>query len=226
MEALMTVMEHLKPHTVFKVGNVPISSTVVNNTWIIMAVLFVLVFVLTRGLQLVPRGKQHLLELPILFIWGLLEAALGKKGRKFLPLVGTLFLFILFLNLAWFIPGMKPPTMDLSTTAAFGVTTIITVQLIGIKEKGLGSYIKHFLSPNPLMAPMNIIEELVKPVSLSLRLFGNMFGEEMVVVILFILVPFFVPVPIQLLGVLMAFIQAFVFTLLTITYISILVHGH
>jgi F-type H+-transporting ATPase subunit a len=76
------------------------------------------------------------------------------------------------------------------------------------------------------MAPMNIIEELVKPVSLSLRLFGNMFGEEMVVVILFILVPFFVPVPIQLLGVLMAFIQAFVFTLLTITYISILVHGH
>ena len=176
MEALMTVMEHLKPHTVFKVGNVPISSTVV-NTWIIMAVLFVLVFVLTRGLQLVPRGKQHLIELPILFIWGLLEAALGKKGRKFPPLVGTLFLFILFLNLAWFIPGMKPPTMDLSTTAAFGVTTIITVQLIGIKEKGLGGYIKHFCR-----RIRSWLHEYYRRAGetglLSLRLFGNMFEKR------------------------------------------------
>jgi len=82
MEALMTVMEHLKPHTVFKVGNVPISSTVV-NTWIIMAVLIILVLILTKGLQLVPRGKQHLIELPVLFIWAFWNQHWAKKDESF-----------------------------------------------------------------------------------------------------------------------------------------------
>ncbi|KKM10842.1 hypothetical protein SY88_11950 [Clostridiales bacterium PH28_bin88] len=218
-------MNHLKPQPVFYIGDIPVTTTVV-NTWIMMAVLLAVAFLVTRNLKDKPRGWQHLPELAVQFIWSVLENLMGHHGRKFLPLVGTLFIFILFLNLSWVIPGMKPPTMDLSTTAAFGVTTIILVQLIHIKEKGLKSYIKHWFAPNPLMAPLNIIEELVKPVSLSLRLFGNMFGEEMVVVILFILIPLFVPTMVQLLGVLMGFIQAFVFTLLTTTYIATHLHGH
>ncbi|WP_227762544.1 F0F1 ATP synthase subunit A [Zhaonella formicivorans] len=222
---LANIMEHLKPHTVFQIGPIPVSSTVV-NAWIVMAVLFTLVLISTRNLKLIPSGKQHFPEMIVEFLYGLLESVLGHGGKKYIPLVGSLFIFILFLNWAWFIPEMKPPTMDLSTTAAFGVTTIITVQLIGIKNKGLVEYLKHFLSPTPVLAPLNVIEELVKPVSLSLRLFGNMFGEEMVVVILFTLVPLFAPVPIQMLGVLMGFIQAFVFTLLTTTYIAAMVHGH
>lgn len=225
MEALGAVMEHLKPHVVFYIGPIPVKTTVV-NTWIMMAVLVVVALLVTRGLKEKPRGWQHLPELAVEFIWSVLENMMGHHGRKFLPLVGTLFIFILFLNLSWFIPGMKPPTMDYSTTAAFGVTTIILVQLIHIKEKGLKSYFKHWLAPNPAMAPLNVIEEFIKPVSLSLRLFGNMFGEEMVVVILFILIPLFLPSMVQLLGVLMGFIQAFVFTLLTTTYITTHLHGH
>ncbi|MCG0277021.1 MAG: F0F1 ATP synthase subunit A [Thermanaeromonas sp.] len=225
LHELAAVMEHIKPHVVFYLGPIPVSSTVV-NTWIIMALLFAGVFILTRRLEFIPRGSQHILEMILQFISGLLEEAMGKEGRKYLPLAATLFIFILSLNLSWFIPGMKPPTMDLSTTAAFGVTTIILVQLIAIKKKGLKGYIKHFFSPIPFLFPLNVIEEMVKPVSLSLRLFGNMFGEEMVVTILAILVPFLVPTPIMLLGVIMGFIQAFVFTLLTVTYIANFIHGH
>ncbi len=223
---LTEVMDHLAPHVVFKIGGIPIYSTIV-TTWVIMAILFLVVFLCTRSLTLVPRkGRQHLIEMFVLFIWGLLEGAMGRQGRKYLPLVGSLFIFILFLNLAWFIPGLKPPTMDYSTTAAFGVTTIISVQILGILSHGPGKYFKHFISPSPALAPLTIVEELVKPVSLSLRLFGNMFGEKMVVTILAILVPFLIPVPVQLLGVLFASIQAFVFTLLTTTYLSTFEVGH
>lgn len=223
---LTNIVQQLTPHTVFYIAGIPVSSTVV-TTWVMMAVLFVVVFICTRSLTLVPRkGRQHLIELFVLFIWSLLESAMGREGRRYLPLVGTLFIFILFLNLAWFIPGLMPPTMDISTTAAFGVTTIITVQLMAIANRGAGQYLKHFITPSPALAPLNLVEELVKPVSLSLRLYGNMFGEKMVVTILAILVPLIVPIPVQLLGVLMAFIQAFVFTLLTTSYISTMVHIH
>ncbi len=222
---LSTIVKYLSPKTVFYIGPVEITTTVV-NAWIVMLVLFLVAWLTTRNMKEIPRGWQHLVELYVQFIWGLLEGLLGKAGRKFLPLVGTLFIFILFLNLSWFIPGMKPPTMDLSTTAAFGVTTVITIQLIHIFKKGLKSYIHHWTAPSIALMPLNIIEEAVKPVSLSLRLFGNMYGEEMVVVILFILVPLLLPMPVMLLGVLMGFIQAFVFTLLTTTYIYTHLHGH
>jgi F-type H+-transporting ATPase subunit a len=191
-----------------------------------MALLFLGVFLASRKLNFIPRGIQHIFELLLEFFYGLLEETMGKEGRRYLPLVATLFIFILSLNLSWFIPGMKPPTMDLSTTAAFAVTTIILVQLIGIRKRGLVGYIKHFFQPVPFLFPLNVIEELVKPVSLSLRLFGNMFGEEMVVTILFIMLPFLLPTPIMILGVLMGLIQAFVFTLLTVTYIANFIHGH
>lgn len=225
LHQLATVVEHVQPHVVFYLAGIPIRNTVV-NTWIVMAVLLVFAYFVTRNLKEKPRGWQHLPELYVEFIWGLLESLMGRKGRKYLPYVGSLFAFILFLNLSWFVPTMKPPTMDLSTTAAFGVTTIIVVQILGIVDRGLRGYVKDYLSPSIILSPLNVIEEGVKPVSLSLRLFGNMFGEEMAVTILFILVPLLVPTIVQLLGVIMGFIQAFVFTLLTCTYISIRSMGH
>jgi len=225
LSALGDIMAHVQPHEVFHLGPVPIYSTVV-NTWIMMALLLSGVFLATRKLNHIPRGVQHILEMVLEFFYSLLEEAMGKEGRRYLPLVATLFIFILSLNLAWLIPGMKPPTMDLSTTAGFAITTIILVQLIGIRKRGLVGYIRHFFQPVPFLFPLNVIEELVKPVSLSLRLFGNMFGEEMVVVILFLMIPFLLPTPVMFLGILMGFIQAFVFSLLTITYIANFVHGH
>ncbi|AKX97867.1 F0F1 ATP synthase subunit A [Neomoorella thermoacetica] len=225
LRALGEIMTHVRPVEIFHLGPIPIYSTVV-NTWIIMILLLAGIFLATRKLSFIPRGAQHVLEMFLEFFYGLLEEIIGKEGRRYLPLVATLFIFILSLNLSWFIPGMKPPTMDLSTTAAFAVTTIILVQIFGIRKLGLRGYIRHFFQPAPFLFPLNVIEELVKPVSLSLRLFGNLFGEEMVVTILFLMIPFLLPTPIMLLGVLMGTIQAFVFTLLTITYIANFVHGH
>ncbi|MBS3977424.1 MAG: F0F1 ATP synthase subunit A [Syntrophomonadaceae bacterium] len=219
------IVDYLAPYPVFQLGPVTITSTVV-NTWIVMGVLFVVLFLATRRLEQLPRGKQHVVELVVEFVWGIAEGLMGRIGRQFLYLTGTLFVFILSLNLAWFIPGLRPPTMDLSTTAAFAVTTIFLVQLIHIKKKGIASYISHFTFPNPLLAPLNLVEEFVRPVSLSLRLYGSIFGEKMVVTILFMLLPFFAPVPAMLLGALLSTIQAFVFTLLTTVYLYIHMHGH
>jgi len=225
LKKLEYIMEYLAPKTVFQLGSVPVSSTVV-NTWIVMAVITAVIFLATRRLKEIPRGRQHLIELVVEFIWSIAARLMGKHGRHFVYLTGTLFVFILSLNFAWLIPGMKPPTADFSTTAALGVSAVILVQLIHIKEKGIGSYINHWLFPNPLLAPLNMVEEVVKPVSLSLRLYGNMFGEKMVVTILFLLFPVMTPVPGMLLGALMGTIQAFVFTLLTTVYLYTHLHGH
>lgn len=219
------VVAHLTRHEVFHIGPVVVTSTVV-NTWIVMAVLFVVVFLLTRRISDKPRGAQALLELVIEFLYSLIDPAMGKEGRKYLPIVGTLFVFIIFLNLSWFIPNFVPPTTDVMTTAGLALTTIAIVQIMGIREKGLGGYLHHFLQPLPAMAPLNVIEEFVKPFSLTIRLFGNMFGEKMVATIFFILVPLFAPIPLMALGILMGGIQAFIFTLLTVTYLATATHGH
>lgn len=222
---LAQVMDHMVRHVVFRVGPVEVTSTVV-NTWIVMAVLFLVAYLLTRNLSEKPRGGQTLLEIAVEFFYSLIDSGYGKDGRRYLPIVGALFTFIVFLNLSWFIPGMLPPTTDLMTTAALGVSTIILVQVVSMREKGLKGYLKRFAEPVAIMLPMNIIEEIVKPFSLSVRLFGNMFGEKMVVTILFILVPLLAPTPVMVLGVLMGAIQAFIFTLLTVTYLASATKGH
>lgn len=219
MAQLATVMEELKPSVVFHLGPIPVTTTVV-TTWIIMGVLILIALLTTRKLQERPLGWQNLPEMAVEFVLSLLDTFMGKRGRKYLPMIATLFIMILFLNLSWIIPGTKPPTMDISTTLAFAVVTIIAVQILSASEVGVKNYLHTFSAHGLLLAPLEIIEEAVKVLSLSLRLYGNMFGEETVVTILFILVPLVVPAAVQLLGVLFGFIQAYIFTLLTISYLT------
>jgi len=225
MQQLAEVIDHLVRHEAFRIGPVVITTTVV-NTWIVMAVLFAVVFLLTRKLDEKPKGAQALLEVIIEFFYSLIDTGMGKSGRKFVPIVGAIFTFIAFLNLSWFIPNMVPPTTDLMTTAALGITTLAIVHAMGIREKGLVGYLRHFAEPTPILLPMNLLEEVVRPFSLAIRLFGNMFGEKMVVTILFILAPLIAPTPVMALGILMGLIQAFIFTLLTVTYLATATHGH
>lgn len=225
MHHLAGVVAHLTRHEMFHIGPLAVTSTVV-NTWIIMAVMFAVIILLTRRVNQRPRGAQTFMEIVVEFYYSLIDPVMGESGRKFLPIVGTLFTFIMFLNLSWFIPNMVPPTTDVMTTAGLAITTIIIVQIMGIREKGLVGYIKNFAQPMPVMAPLNVIEECVKPFSLAIRLFGNMFGEKMVTTIFFILVPLIAPIPLMALGVLMGTIQAFIFTLLTVTYLATSTHGH
>ncbi len=188
-----------------------------------VVVLTVLGFMAGRNVQLVPRGLQNFMEVAIEGILNLMDEIMGPKGRNYLPLIATISLFILTCNLFGLIPGFFPPTANVNTNAALAITVFLITHIVGVKENGL-AYFKHFVGPvwwlAPIMIPIEIIGHLARPVSLSLRLFGNMFGKEVVLIIFMMLVPFLLPVPMMLLGLLIVFIQTFVFTLLAMIYIG------
>lgn len=195
----------------------------VTYTWFVMLVLFVLAFLATRGLKTIPSGLQNFMEVVVTGIENLIDETMGHKGRAYFPLIATFALFILVSNLVALIPGFYPPTANLNTNFALALTVFAMTHIIGFKEHGIG-YLKHFMGPILVLAPLmfiiEIIGHLARPLSLSLRLFGNMYGHEIVLMIFFGLVPFLLPIPMMLMGVLVAFIQTFVFTLLAMIYIA------
>ena len=219
LEAVAGVLPHILRHEVFYIGPIPVTSTVV-NTWLVMIALFIGVWLLTRkGFKEVPTGIQCILEAIVEFIYSIIDSGFDGKGafradhRRLFPVHSRHEYFL-------FIPDLVPPTTDIMTTAALGISALVVVHATAIYEKGLGGYLKQFVSPNPILLPMNILEELIKPFSLALRLFGNMFGEKMVTSIIFVLVPLFAPVPVMALGLLMGAIQAYIFSLLVTTYLA------
>lgn len=177
---------------------------------------------------LVPSDKPTpatLFEVIVEALLNLMEGVMGKKAWKFFPLIGGLFIYILTCNILGLIPGMTPPTENINTNAACAIIVFIYYNYLGIKEQGFIHYLKHFMGPviwlGPLMLVIELISHLVRPVSLSVRLFGNMTGDHMVLGVFSNLVPLFVPVIFMGLGLFISFIQAFVFSLLSIIYISL-----
>lgn len=195
----------------------------VTYTWLVMAILIGIAFAVSRSISMVPSGIQNLMETVVGGIEGLLEETMGKEGKAYFPLIATFALFILVSNLIALIPGFAPPTANINTNAALALTVFVMTHAVGVKKHG-ASYIKHFMGPIWWLAPLifiiEIIGHLARPLSLTLRLFGNMWGHEIVLMIFIALVPFVVPVPMMLMGVLIAFIQTFVFTLLAMIYIA------
>ena len=194
--------------------------------WILMAVLVILSIVGTRNMQRIPKGLQNILENGVSALENFFADLMGvKRARKYLPFLMTFFLFILISNysgllpMAGHLPGLKPPTSNVNVTGTLAVIVALSLFYFGIKEKGMG-YFKHFISPVPVLLPINILETFTRPLSLALRLFGNIYGEEMVVAVLLGLMPILLPLPIQVLGVLFGAVQAFVFTLLAAIYIE------
>ncbi len=183
---------------------------------------------------IVPPAKFSLRLLFEMFADAVLSVAEGvmgeKNARKYLPLIGTFACFIFFSNVLALIPGMEPPTSVLKTTAALALVVFLLTHVYGVKENGL-AYFKHFLGPvwwlAPLMLPIEIISHVARPLSLSIRLCGNLFADHKVVGAFFVLVPALVPIPFLVLGVLVAVVQTLVFSLLTMVYIQGAVdHGH
>jgi len=195
----------------------------VTYTWFVMLVLIVLAFLASRAVKLIPGGLQNFMEVVVSGIENLIEETMGPKGKAYFPLLATFALFILVSNLIALIPGFYPPTANLNTNGALALTVFAMTHIIGVKEHGF-HYFKHFMGPILVLAPLifiiEIIGHLARPLSLSLRLFGNMYGHEIVLMIFLALVPFLLPVPMMLMGVLIAFIQTFVFTLLAMIYIA------
>ncbi len=199
-------------------------------TWLIIILLAIVSLLATKSMKSVPGGLQNFMEIVVGGIENMIVETMGEHGRPFFPLVATLAIFILVSNLIGLIPGFFPPTANINTTAACAVIVFLSTHVVGVKEHGF-HYLKHFMGPiwwlAPIMFFIEVIGHLSRPVSLTLRLFGNMNGHELVLMIFFGLAPFLVPLPMILMGVLVSFIQAFVFMLLAMIYIQgSLEHAH
>jgi len=174
-----------------------------------------------------PGKTQILLEDGVSAINGMLEEWIGPQGRRYLPLVGTIGVFILMGNYMGLVPGLMAPTSSINVTLGCAITVWVYYHIQGVKAQGIGPYLKHFAAPPgapifiaPIMLPIEIISHLSRVMSLSLRLFGNIFGEELVIMILFSIIPFLVPLPMMLLGLVTGGLQAFIFVLLTVIYLQ------
>ena len=192
--------------------------------WVVMAILIILSAIAAKTVTLVPSKGQNFFEI---LISGLEEFAVtitGDEGRWFFPIIATIFIYIAACNLLGLIPGFYPPTASINTTAACALPVVVFTHVIGVKYHGI-KYVKHFLGPVwwliPIILPIELIGHLARILSLSFRLFGNITGHELVLMILFMLAgAFFAPLPIMAMGIFVALVQAFVFFLLSIMYFS------
>jgi len=201
-------------------------------TILVVVLLVVIASLGTKGIRknpekyLVPEKTftvRTALEIVVDGILKLVRDNMGPRGPEFMMIIGTLALFIFLSNIIGLIPGFHSPTDTLNTTGACALTVFVLTHYYGFKEHGL-SYLKQFMGPviwlAPLMVPIELIGHFVRPVSLSIRLFGNIFGDHYIYAIVFGLVPFLVPLPMMVLGIFVAMVQTLVFILLSMAYFS------
>jgi len=196
----------------------------VTYTWLAMAILIGLSLAARFSLKkTAPTGFQNFFEVIVGGLENFVEDIMGPEGKHYLTLIGSLFLFILVCNLQGLFPGFDSPTANINTTLALALVSFSATHYIGLRRHGIG-YIKHFMGPMPLlvplMLPIELISHLARVMSLTFRLFGNMVAKHKLLLVLALLAPYIAPVPILGLGVLVAFVQAGVFTLLTMLYLS------
>jgi F-type H+-transporting ATPase subunit a len=239
----MEIHASLAAEVLFHIGPFAVTNAML-TAWLVMALLVIISIVVTSRMALVPESRfQTLLEVIVEFVLDLAERTAGAKvGRLIFPLVGTLFIYILTAN--WFgilpgigtitlcgphgehcVPVLRPPNTDLNMTLAMALIAVVTVQAIGVTFQGVKGYLKELSTPL-LLTPIHIIGEISHIISLSARLFGNIFGGEVLLVVMFALIPYFVPAIFMGLELFFGFIQALIFTVLTIVYISLAASGH
>jgi F-type H+-transporting ATPase subunit a len=202
-------------------GFLKLNGTIV-YTWGLMIVLALGANLVTRRLtkEIAISRWQCVLEMIVLGIKKQIEEVGLKPPEKYLGFVGTLFLFIAIANIFTILPGYEPPTGSLSTTAALAFCVFVAVPFYGIKERGLGGYLRSYLQPTVIMLPFNIISEFSRTLALAIRLFGNMMSGTMILGILLIVTPFLFPVVMSALGLLTGMVQAYIFSILALVYIA------
>jgi F-type H+-transporting ATPase subunit a len=203
--------------TEFRIG--PISETVL-TTWGVMLLLFLVSWLSTRRLRLEPGPWQAALEGVVGTIEGAIENVLPDHARSILPLIATFWIFIVVANLVGLVPGLRGPTGDLSATAALAIVVFLSVHYFGIRIHGLRGYLRHYLDPNPLLLPFHVISEISRTVALAVRLFGNIFSLELAALIVLLVGGLLVPVPLLVLHVVEALVQAYIFGMLALVYIA------
>jgi F-type H+-transporting ATPase subunit a len=209
----------LQTETWFHIGPVPISAEVV-VTWAIIAVLVLVSWLGMRRTQVPGGWLQSTLEVTVEAIADQIKAILRSEPWPYLPLLGTLFIYLAVANLSGVLPGVVAPTAHIETPAALTLIVFFSVQFYGFKEQGFAGYLKRYLEPNPLLLPLNLLSQITRSFSLMVRLFGNMMSHEFIIAIVLFLAGLFVPVPFMLLGILIGLIQAFIFTVLATVYVG------
>lgn len=204
-------------HALFHVGPVPVTGVVV-TTWAIMAVMTVASWLGTRR---AAGGRwQATLEVVVETLRDQITDVIGAKAARYLPLLGTLFLFIAVSNLSAMVPGTSPPTAHLETDAALAIVVFFSVHIYGIAAHGLRGYLAGFTRPNVLLLPFNLIGEVTRTFSLMVRLFGNIMSHEIVLGLLLALAGLIVPIPLMVLAIVIGVIQAYIFTVLATVFIG------
>lgn len=223
-------------HFYWHLGNLKVHGQVFLVSWIVIALLVIASLAATRNIQRIPQGVQNLMEYALEFVRDLAKNQLGEKEyRPWVPFIGTLFLFIFVSNWSGALVPWKliklpegelaAPTNDINTTVALALLVSLAYFYAGFRKKGLGYFAK-YIQPTPVLLPIAILEDFTKPLSLSFRLFGNILADELVVAVLVLLVPLFVPLPVMLLGLFTSAIQALVFATLAGAYIHEALEGH
>lgn len=217
------LMEELNCETVFTIpifGGIPIAESVV-VTWFIIAALTLLSIILVRNLQVEnPGKKQQVLELAIGGIYNFFEGLLGEEGKRYIPYLISVAIYLGVANLIGLV-GIKPPTKDLNGTAALALMSIVLIEYAGFHQKGLKGFIKSFAEPVPIILPINVLELFIKPLSLCMRLFGNVLGAFVVMELIKIVAAPIVPIPFSFyFDIFDGLIQAYVFVFLTSLFIK------
>ncbi len=215
----------LAPSVVLQVGPVEVTETVVYS--LLVSGLLVAFALLARiGMTRRATGWQIAAEFLVEHLEGVMRDMFECDPRPYTPLVATLALYIGTANLFGLVPGMHSPTADFSTTSALALVVFLAVPYYGIRARGLGGYLKHYLQPTPLMLPLELISEFSRTLALAVRLFGNIVSEELVIAVLLGLAGLLVPVPIMMLSVLTGLVQAYIFAVLSVVYLSAAVRAH
>ena len=203
----------------FHLGPVAITRPVV-TTWAIMAVLTLGSWFVTRRLTLHPNRRQAVVELVVTGIMGQVEEVIRKDPRPFLPMLGTLFIFLVAANLSGVLPAVQAPTGTLETPAALALIVFGSVHFFGLRARGPVGYLASFAKPKAIMLPLNIVSEITRTFSLMIRLFGNVMSGEFIIALIVGLAGLFVPIPLMALEILVGLVQAYIFTMLATVFIG------
>lgn len=220
----MTQRSPLATVVVFHIGALQVTQPVV-TTWAIMAVLAVGSWALTRRLRPEPSRRQAILELLVTGIESQIKEVVRRDARPLLPLLGTLFIFLLAANVSGVLPGVQAPTGRIETPAALALIVFLSVHWFGVRARGLVGYLGSFAQPKLIMLPLNLLSEVTRTFSLMVRLFGNIMSGEFLIALLLALAGLLVPVPLMALELLVGVVQAYIFSVLATVFIGAAVGG-
>lgn len=201
------------------IGSLSINASVI-STWCIMLFIISISWLATRQLDMLPSGMQTVIEAVFQVIEQAVLEVSPEHGRQILPFIATLWLFLIIANMVGLIPGLHSPTADLSVTSALAILVFLSVHWFGIRTQGLKKYLHHYLQPTAMLLPFHIVSELTRTLALAIRLFGNVMSLEMAAMLIVMVAGFLAPIPILMLHIIEALVQAYIFGMLALIYLA------